>query len=105
MDYDISFASAHDFLLAYFQIILIFDKRILEIEPEAVYKLPKDHRASVDCLCISVHRFVTASSVLANAVSDYDCMQFSNSVLAAAVFFHFYRHGTIEICSNIFPSR
>jgi hypothetical protein len=44
---------------------------------------------------IHVALFVRASNALADSVADYDCLKYSNSILASAIFYLCYNSGNL----------
>lgn len=45
---------------------------------------------------VHVALFAKASNALADAVADYDCLKYSNSVLASAIFYLSYESGNLH---------
>jgi hypothetical protein len=91
-DFDACFASAHDFLLTYFQLLHFYyrDHPLLAYE-SPLYELPSDNNSgSLDSLKICAIKFAKASAVMSLAVCDYRVLKFNNSVLAAAIFYQTY---------------
>lgn len=88
LEFDACFASAHDFLLTYFQLLHFYHRDIPHIEPSN-YELPI-HNESLESLKLCAEKFARSSGVMARAVWDYPAVKFNNSVLAAAIFYWAY---------------
>jgi hypothetical protein len=99
LDFSGCFPTAQCFLLYYFQLAsLIYPNLSPRLPIESSYRSPKDNYEcgpirNIEHIRVDLPKFVTASSALSSAVSDYECLKYCNSVLAASIFCLIFEKG------------
>ena len=104
MSWNVMLPTCIDFLLRYFQYASFCSP--IEIRPLSSYLIASnvvvsDEQVLVrrfDPMC-----FAKAASMLDQAVSDYDSLKFSNSILAASAFWYSYPQHNSNSMEIIFP--
>jgi hypothetical protein len=93
----LSFHTAHDFMLSYFQLLRIKKPELPNEDVDLSDHVDIGDPNIIWACRIHVALFVKASNALADSVADYDCLKYSNSILASAIFSFSYESGIFQL--------
>lgn len=82
-------------MLSFFQLLRILKPELPDENVDLSGHVDMEHSEIILNCRIHVALFVRASNALADSVADYDCLKYSNSLLASAVFFLSYEPGNL----------
>jgi hypothetical protein len=82
-------------MLSYFQLLRIKKPELPDEDVDLSDHVDIGNPNIILTCRIHVALFVKASNALADAVADYDCLKYSNSILASAMFSFCYESGSL----------